>query len=140
MKVITVANLRLPGGEIPSGKVITIPDQFLQRLAGKVQPLDQKAWLEEDELRTRGYISDLSSEIVRLTETDLSLQKILLQRHCEEYDHRHIWRLYELWEERAAIMEHNAGMTKEHAEVEAARSLMLTAFLEEMQYGEGQAA
>ncbi|MEA5113350.1 MAG: hypothetical protein VB050_04920 [Geobacteraceae bacterium] len=95
MQVITVTTLVLPGGEIPPGSVIKIPDHFLPRLAGKVEPIGKQVWLEGDDLRTKGYVPDLSGEIVKLTEGNLPLQKILLRRHCEEYDHHHLWRLVE---------------------------------------------
>lgn len=116
--------------------LLDIEDSKAQKLmeAGVAVPLSQAAWLEGDELRTRGHIPDLIGEIVQLTNGNLDLQRTLLLRHCEEYDNNHLWWLAEQWEERAAIMQHDGGMTREQAEFEAARYMNLLAFLDDLQH------
>jgi hypothetical protein len=118
-------------GIIPAGRIIEIPPALLEKLQGKVTPLSQpKAWLNEtEELHTHGVIPDLAAAIVGLTSDNLPLQRELLARHCEAYDRHHIGRLWELWEERAAIMEHDGGLSREEAECQAAERLHLLAFL-----------
>ncbi|MDY0270181.1 hypothetical protein [Trichloromonas sp.] len=93
------------------------------------------AWLQDGELRTTGPVGDLAAAIVRLTHNDLDLQRRLLVEHCEAFDENHIWRLFECWEERAAIMEHDGGLPRTEAEREAARMYHLTAWLPELQKG-----
>jgi hypothetical protein len=134
MNVRTLTPLSTPQGEIPAGKIVSIPDHLLEKLRGRVEPVerltcDPPAWLVGEELRTGCYIEDLPAEIVKLTRDNLHLQRQLLARHCEAYDRHHIWRLWELWGERAAIMEHDGGLSREEAETQAAEQLHLTAFL-----------
>jgi hypothetical protein len=92
-----------------------------------------RAWLQGGELRTAGSVENLAEEIVRLTGDDLDTQRRLLVEHCEAYDDNHLWRLIEQWAERAAILEHDAGLPRHEAEREAARLNHLTAWLHELQ-------
>lgn len=121
------------GEIIPPGSIIELPEHILPQLEGYIVPADNytpKAWLTESgELRTNGYIPDLAGEIVKLTTGNLPLQRELLQRHCEGFDSYRIQHKWELWEERAAILEHDGGMTRQEAEQEAAKLLHLTAFI-----------
>jgi hypothetical protein len=118
-------------GIIHAGRIIEIPPALLEKLQGKVTPLSQpEAWLTENgELRTRGVLLDLAATIVGLTSDNLPLQRNLLARHCEAYDRHHIEQLWELWEERAAVMEHDGGLSRHEAECQAAERLHLLAFL-----------
>lgn len=43
MKVRTLEPLNTPQGEIPAGRIISIPDNLLERLRGKVEPLPSPA-------------------------------------------------------------------------------------------------
>lgn len=124
------------------GSLLDLKEVQASRLlkAGVAVPTRSNVWQENGRLRTRGYIPDLALEICRLTEDDLALQKALLLRHCEGYDRHHFWRLVEEWDERAAIMQHDGGMAKEAAELEAARLLHLEAFLEDLRGDRVQAA
>lgn len=93
-----------------------------------------KVWLTETgELRTSGHIDDLAGEIVKLTADNLPQQRHLLTRHCEAFDKQHIWKRWEDWRERAAILEYQERFTRKEAELEAARRLNLLAFLDELQ-------
>jgi hypothetical protein len=131
---------------VKAGTLLKLPESAVSLLAGMVEPVEDslpettRAWLENGELRTRGYIPDLAGEIVRLTQGNLDLQKALLMRHCEHYDHHHIWRLQEAWEERAAIMQYDGGLSREDAEIKAAACLHLTAFLNDLRGDKKQAA
>jgi hypothetical protein len=49
-------------------------------------------------------------------------------RYCEAHDRNHVEHLWELWEERAAIMEHDGGLSRHDAEYQAAERLHLLAF------------
>jgi len=91
-----------------------------------------KAWLEGDSLRATGVCDDLAAEIILLTADDLPLQRRLLKLHCGVYQGPWWERLVERWQERAAIMEHDGGLAREQAELEAARCLRAEAFLEEL--------
>jgi hypothetical protein len=91
-----------------------------------------KIWLTPDgELCTTGVCGDLAAEIVKITADNLSLQRTLLELHCETFDRHHIGDRWEEWEERAAIMEHDGGLTREAAELEAAKQMNLMAFMED---------
>lgn len=94
-----------------------------------------RAWLQDGELRTTGPFPDLAGEIVRLTGDDLDLQRRLLVAHCQAFAPTHIWRLFEQWEERSAILEHDGGLPRTEAEHEAARMYHLTAWLPELPKG-----
>ena len=102
----------------------------------ETEPLDIKntepeAWLSETgELMTRGSCGDLPAEIVRLSADNLVLQRALLTRYCEAYDHEHIADLWEAWGERAAIMEYDGGLSRHEAEYQAAKRLHLLAFMD----------
>lgn len=94
--------------------------------------LEKKAWLVNGELRTSGYIDDISREIVTLTADNLPEQKRLLLLHVETYDRHHFPALAELWQERSAIMQYDGGLSKEQAEDKAAELLNCIAFLPEL--------
>lgn len=136
MKARVIESFQTKKGMIPAGIIIEISPALLEKLRGKVEAIqfpvaEPEAWLTESgELRTRGAFYNLVAEIVRLTPDNLSLQRELLIRHCQEYDQRHIGRLWEDWEERAAIMEHDGGLSREEAEYQAASRLHLLAFMD----------
>jgi hypothetical protein len=91
-----------------------------------------RAWLtEKGDLMTSGHFPDLETEIAKLTMDNLPLQRQLLEQHCESFDRHHIGDRWEEWEERAAIMEYDGGLTREEAEIEAARQMNLLAFMAE---------
>jgi hypothetical protein len=119
-------------GLIPKGQIIDISPALLEKLKGKVEAITEpKAWLtEKGELRTQGVFDDLAAEIVRLTKDNLPWQRELLTRHCGDYDQNHIGFLWEAWEERVAIMEHDGGLSRQEAEYEAAKRLHLLAFMD----------
>jgi len=135
MKGLVIEPLPTTKGIIPTGQIIEISPALLEKLKGKVEaipsPQAPEAWLTEaGELRTRGVIDDLAAVIVGLTADNLPLQRELLARHCEAYDRHHIENLWELWEERAAIMGHDGGLSRHDAEYQAAERLHLLAFLD----------
>ncbi len=140
MRARVIEAFRTKKGMIPAGRIIEIPPALLEKLQGTVEAIhspvadvkpEPEAWLTESgELRTRGAFDNLATEIVRLTANNLSLQRELLIRHCQAYDLRHIGRLWEEWEERAAIMEHDGGLSREDAEYQAASRLHLLAFMD----------
>ena len=140
MKARVIESFQTKKGMIHAGMIIEIPSALLEKFQGKVEEIhfpvadvkpEPEAWLTESgELRTLGAIDNLAAEIVRLTANNLSLQRELLIRHCQAYDRRHIGRLWEEWEERAAIMEHNGGLSREDAEYQAASRLHLLAFMD----------
>jgi hypothetical protein len=119
-------------GMIPKGQIIEISPVLMEKLKGKVEAIpDPRAWLtEKGELRTQGVFDDLAAEIVRLTKDNFPLQRELLTRHCGEYDQQHIGHLWEAWEERVAIMEHDGGLSRQEAEYKAAERLHLLAFMD----------
>ncbi|WP_298439198.1 hypothetical protein [Geobacter sp.] len=134
MRALVIEPFPTTKGIIPAGQIIEISPALLEKLNGKVEaissPQAPEAWLTETgELRTRGVIDDLAAVIVGLTADNLPLQRELLARHCEEYDRHHIGRLWDLWEERAAVMEHDGGLSRHDAECRAAERLHLLAFL-----------
>lgn len=96
------------------------------------------AWIEGGELRTAGQVDNLTAEIVKQTGDNLDLQRRLLLEHCQAFQPSHIWRLFEQWEERAAILEHDAGLPRQEAEKEAARMYHLTAWLREIGFSRGR--
>ena len=140
MKVRVIEPFQTKKGMIHAGMIIEIPPALLEKLQGKVEAIhspvadmkpEPEAWLTESgELRTRGAFDNLAAEIVRLTADNLSLKRELLIRHCQSYDRRHIGRLWAEWEERAAIMEHDGGLSREDAEYQAASRLHLLAFMD----------
>jgi len=78
-------------------------------------------------------VTDMAKTIVNLTENDLPLQKKLLIRHCQQYNPvTHFWNLREMWDERAAILEFEAGFSREEAETKAAEMYHLLAFMDEL--------
>ena len=132
MRALVIGPFPTTKGIIPAGRIIEIPPALLKRLQGKVTPLSQpEAWLTNNgELRTRGVVHDLAAAIVGLTSDNLPLQRELLTRHCEAFDRHHIEHLWEQWAERAAIMEHDGGLSRQDAEYQAAERLHLLAFLD----------
>ena len=78
----------------------------------------------------RGSCDDLAAAIVRLSADNLALQRELLTRYCQAYDQKHIADLWEAWEERAAIMEYDGGLSRHEAEYQAAKRLHLLAFMD----------
>jgi hypothetical protein len=98
---------------------------------------EPEAWLSETgELMIRGPCDDLASEIVRLSADNLTLQRELLTRHCQAYGHDRIADIWEAWEERAAIMEYDGGLTRHEAEYQAAKRLNLLAFMDSRNCGQ----
>ena len=91
-----------------------------------------RAWLEGGELHLRGAFPDLAAEIVILTGDNLSLQKDLLSKHCLSHSPTRIEALFEAWEERSAIIEHDGGLSREEAELEAAKLYHLIPWLSEL--------
>jgi putative DNA primase/helicase len=92
---------------------------------------EPEAWLSETgELMTRGSCDDLVAAIVSLSADNLHLQRELLTRYCKAYDQEHIDDLWEAWEERAAIMEYDGGLSRHEAEYQAAKRLHLLAFMD----------
>jgi len=86
-----------------------------------------------DDVRYFFYITniyDLAAEIVRLSADNLALQRELLTRYCQAYDQKHIADLWEAWEERAAIMEYDGGLSRHEAEYLAAKRVHLLAFMD----------
>jgi hypothetical protein len=77
-----------------------------------------------------GPCDDLVAAIVRLSADNLALQRELLTRYCKAYDQKHISDLWEAWEERAAIMEYDGGLSRHEAEYQAAKRLHLLAFMD----------
>jgi len=135
MKALVIEPLPTTKGIIPAGQIIEISPALLERLKGKVEaitsPQEPEVWLTDTgELRTRGVIDDLAAVIVGLTADNLPLQRELLARHCEAYDPYHIGYLLEFWEERAAIMERDSGLSRHDAEYQAAERLHMLAFLD----------
>jgi len=102
----------------------------------KVENAGPEAWLSETgELMTRGSCGDLAAAIVRLSADNLALQRELLTRYCKAYDQKHIADLWEAWEERAAIMEYDGGLSRHQAEYQAAKRLHLLAFMDSRNCG-----
>jgi hypothetical protein len=132
MRALVIEAFPTKKGMIPKGQIVEIPPALLEKLKGKVEPIQEpRARLtEKGELMTQGVFDDLAAEIVRLTKDNLPLQRELLTRHCGEYDQQHIGHLWEAWEERVAIMEHDGGMSRLEAEYEAAERLHLLAFMD----------
>jgi hypothetical protein len=135
MKARVIEPLPTTKGIIPAGQIIEISPALLEKLKGKAEAIPSaqapEAWLTETgELRTRGMIGDLAAVIVGLTADNLPLQRELLARHCEGYDRHHIEHIWVSWEERAAIMEHDGGLSRRDAEYQAAERLHLLAFLD----------
>jgi putative DNA primase/helicase len=92
---------------------------------------EPEAWLTETgELMILGPCDDLAAAIVKLSADNLPLQRELLTRHCQAYGHDRIADIWEAWEERAAIMEYDGGLTRHEAEYQAAKRLHLLAFMD----------
>ena len=103
----------------------------------QIPTAEPEAWLTETgELMIRGSCNDLADEIVRLSAGNLPLQRDLLTRYCQAYDHEHIADLWEAWEERAAIMEYDGGLPRQDAEYQAAKRLNMLAFMDSRNCGQ----
>jgi len=103
----------------------------------QIPTAEPQAWLTETgELMTRGSCDDLAAAIVKLSADNLPLQRELLARYCQAYDHEHIADLWEAWEERAAIMEYDGGLPRHEAEYQAAKRLNLLAFMDSRNCGQ----
>ena len=90
-----------------------------------------EAWPSETgELMIRGSCDDLAAAIVKLSADNLPLQREILTRYCQAYDQDRIADIWEAWEERAAIMEYDGGLTRHEAEYQAAKRLHLLAFMD----------
>lgn len=142
-------NSRIGPLAFPVGRLLELTEEQAAKFGDKVRLADMgsailnrqirqdwqpefKAWLEGDSLRTTGSTDDLAGVIIELTTDDLPLQRRLLKLHCGVYQGPWWDRLVERWQERAAIMEHDGGLAREQAELEAARCLRAEAFLEEL--------
>jgi len=133
-------------GEIQNpGSILEVPEDALIKLTGYVEPIatadsypekdwrpEFKIWLENDQLRTRGVCDDLAGEIIALTADDLALQAKLLRECCGVYSGPQWRHLVEDWNERAAIMRYDGGLSREDAEYQAAARLRCLAFLDEL--------
>ena len=130
-----------------SGSILEVPKDVIVKLKGYIRLLgsssadsypstnwrpEAKAWLENDELRTTGEFEDLAGEIIRLTSDNMPLQAKLLKLHCGRYFGPWWDALVEQWEERAAIMEYDGGMSRHEAELAAAKLYRMEAFLDEL--------
>lgn len=90
------------------------------------------ARLQGDVLMISGVTDDLAGEIIKLTADDLPLQRRLLKLHCGTYSGPWWSRLVERWQERAAIMQYDGGLTREDAEHQAAACLRAEMFIDEL--------
>jgi hypothetical protein len=125
-KNVVVRPFNRRGVAVEVGSILDVPTDMLPRVAAYV------AWIDGGELKTLAGGVDLAPAIVTLTAGDLTLQRQLLERYVQTFGPAHIGFLFEAWRERAAIMEHDGGMTKEQAEEKAARLYHLTAWLPEL--------
>ena len=126
IKTVVVRPFNRRGSAVEVGSVLDVPADMLPRLVAHV------VWIDGNEVKTLAGGVELAPAIVTLTAEDLALQRRLLERYVQAFGPMHIGFLFEAWRERAAIMEHDGGMTKEQAEEEAARLYHLTAWLPEL--------
>lgn len=122
-------------GGLSIGDKIDISENIARKLGSKIRWLNQieRPRIENGELKLLHPANNLADIIVGLTENDLQLQKQLLLKHCQQYSPKtHFWRIKEQWEEKAAILEYDAGMNREEAEHEAAKMYHLLAFMDEL--------
>jgi len=140
--------VKTPQGNIvtlPTGRVLNLTEEQAEALGGKIRladapalpPKDRrqefKAWVTESgELRSRGVSDDLAGEIIAITSDDLPLQAKLLRKHIGRYSGADWKSLVEDFEERAAIMQYDGGLSREDAEHQAAVRLRCLAFLDEL--------
>jgi len=143
-------NSRIGPLEFLVGKLLELTEEQAAKFGDKVRLADKasansgwspapKAWLTDSgELRVQGVFpgdwpdGGLTPEIIRLTTGNMELQSTLLRRHVGAYSGPAWKHLVEHWQERAAIMEHDGGLARKQAELEAARCLRAEAFLEEL--------
>lgn len=125
MKVYTINAIEVDGKEVLRGSFIDISESIFPDLAGRV------AHIRNGELRVPCFVESLEAIIVGLTSDDLALQKRLLLRHCQAFVSRNIATRWKEWKKLAAALELDEGISREEAEVGAARKLNLLAFMAE---------
>lgn len=144
--VVESFSIKTPQGYINTlspGTLLDLSPDQAAALGGKVRAADEmqdtdnwrpafKAWLEGDTLFISGVTDDLAGEIIKLTADDLPLQRRLLKLHCGRYDGPWWTRLVERWQERAAIMQYDGGLTRDDAEHQAAVCLRAEMFIDEL--------
>jgi hypothetical protein len=124
VKVYTHATINIDGKDVPKGSFVDILEYSLPELTGKV------AYIKNGQLHVPRFVESLESLIAGLTSDDLVEQKRLLLLHCLDLSSRNIVTKWKEWEKRVAAMV-NEGISRDEAEVEAARKLNLLAFLDE---------
>ena len=136
-------NSRIGPLVFPVGKLLELTEEQAAKLKGKIQIADVpavppsdwrppfKAWLENDQLRTQGVTDDLASEIAKLTNGNLPLQKKLLSLHVGTFRNpcwtstarKFIQRAKELFD---------GGIGLHEANYRAAEEMYLLAFSDEL--------
>jgi hypothetical protein len=135
MLTVRVLHTFISNGQVvAAGSVIRIPEDALPALAGLVEPITTRVWLQDGELRSSGLVHDLSGAICELTANDIGLQRRLLTEHCQSYGPAHIGNIIKAWKDYVAVKE-QAGMNREDDEEEAADHFHLTAWLQEIRTG-----
>ena len=125
-------------GTLEAGMVIDVSQEAVRRLQKKIRLVKpekskDRAKIINGELICLFPVDDLATVIVGLTENNLPLQKQLLLKYCQQYDPAtHFWHQKEKWEEKAAILEYDAGLTRDDAEIKAAEMYHLLAFMDEL--------
>ena len=146
MKAQVITDIVSARGIIPAGSIIEIPESVFAKLRGRVIPLPEidwrpepKAWLTDTgELRTTGAFpgqwpdGGLTPEIIRLTTDNLPLQRKLLRECVDKYSNPQWKYLVEDWNERAGILQYDGGLTRQDAELAAAKLYRIEAFFEEL--------
>lgn len=137
---------------LPVGKVLELSPEQAERLGGMVRIADAsfpphlndwrpepRAWITESgELMSQGVFpgewpeGGLTPEIIKLTADNLALQAKLLRERVAVFTYPYWQGTFEIWDERAAIMEHDGGLSRKDAEQHAAEILGLVAFLDEL--------
>ena len=125
MKVFTLEAIEVAEEQIPQGSFIDIPVDILPDLVGKV------AYIMNGKLRVPRHIKSLETLIAGLTSEDLELQKQMLLQYCQPFAPNHIHNKWNEWEKMASAMQSNEGLSREEAELEAAKKMNLIAFLED---------
>ena len=125
------SNLKVTCKPASSAVCNLVTDKTPETGALNTENSEPEAWLTETgELMIRGQCDDLAAAIVKLSAGNLPLQRELLTRHCQVYGQDRIADIWEAWEERAAIMEYDGGLTRHEAEYQAAKRLHLLAFMD----------
>lgn len=125
MKICALAPIEVEEKEVPKGSFIDIPETDLPRLSGKI------AYIKDGVLRVPLHVASLEDLIVGLTSDDLVMQKEFLTKHCQAFDGKSIHNRWKELIKRAATIEHDKQVSKDEAEIEAARELNLLAFLDD---------